>query len=118
MMDTLPVFFPAPEYIPELPCGDSLPLRQLCRMAGVSCRASGAWTERQVRLFHADDAHREDGRIIAEPQGGTVYVYAPEMYCDSEQDMARYALGALAYSTLFDLVARESIKFAPWRKCG
>jgi hypothetical protein len=117
-MDTLPVFFPDPEYVPELSRDDTLPLSQICRMVGLKCRASGNWTERPVRLFQADGAYREDGRIISKPQGGTVYIHVPQTYCGSEQDMARYALGALAYSGLFDLVARASIKAAPWRKCG
>lgn len=108
---TLPLFFPHPEYVPSLPRRRMRTLFELCAVAGVACRASGAWTNRPVGVGF--DPQFPLGCIQAEPQRGAVRISVPEGYAASELLMARYALGAMAFA-LFDLVSRESIRGAGW----
>lgn len=110
----LPVFFPIPRYTSTPARQDTIPLHELCKLAGVSCRASGKWIERPICL--QKDTTGGIGQIFCEPGNtGTVTLFVPSNYAETEQDMARWGLGAMAYS-VFDLVARESIKNALWRK--
>jgi len=115
-MRGLPLFFPDTEYVPHLAREGTIPLHALCEECGVSCRASGAWIERPILLVRATQDFPY-GRLRAEPgYRNAVEVSVPNHYCDTRQSMARYALGALAYSNLRDLVSRESIRNAPWAK--
>jgi hypothetical protein len=108
---SLPLHFPVPSYSPRLQTAVVNTVRQLCELAGVACRASGAWTSRPVEIVPAEEPF-----IVAEPGGfGSVRVGVPKRHNKSPMHAARYALGALAYA-LFDGVARESIKSAEWSK--
>lgn len=106
---TLPVFFPQPRYVAELPRLGALPLAELCLQAGVPCAALGAWTQRPVVLADGGQAPW----IKAEPgDWGTVEIGVPAQRM-SPRTRAQWALGALAY-VLFDGVARASIAGAAW----
>ncbi len=57
----------------------------------------------------------KDGHIAVDVTHGTTKVEVPRRWSGTDILDRRYALGALAYS-LFDLVARESIKGQPWAR--
>jgi hypothetical protein len=104
-----PLFFPAPQYREPLDPARTIDLRELCRRAGVTCKASGSWIGRRVAI----DRGRELA-IAAEPGGtGVVRVRVPAAL--SSRDASRWALSALAYG-LMDVVARESIRGADWAR--
>lgn len=108
----LPLYFPRVEYTQSLqPEGaEKLSLKEVCERAGVACRASGKWVNRPI--FLSFDQHNE--KILAE---GTHSYHAVHIVCKHRDpvEQAKWALGALAYSTLFDGVARASIKCAHWK---
>ncbi len=111
---TLPVFFPPPVYVRQIRNRSrARPLDELCRMAGVECQALGDWVKRPVVI-------RPGGKSLqtnAEPgDWGAVEITLPENV-RSEQEQARLALGALAYS-LFDGVARASIAGQEWSRAA
>lgn len=92
--------------------GELLPLATLCERAGVACRASGAWIERKVRLITESD--RNEISVQKEAgDWGEVRIFMPPQ--KNKQDAYRLALSVMAYS-VFDYVARESIRHAEWRK--
>ena len=108
---SLPLDFSVPRYVQALELAESLTLRELCRLAGVKCRASGEWTLRPVEAVLAGEAF-----IEAEPGGwGRVRVGVPARHAKTPKARARYALGALAFG-LFDGVARESIRGESWTR--
>jgi hypothetical protein len=106
---SIPLFFPPVRYVPRLRISArATTLRALCKSAGVSCKASGAWTDRVVDLVE-DDAVR----IVAEPgEWSTVQISIP---ATDHRDAARLALAAMAYA-LHDLVAKQSIKGERWTR--
>ena len=106
------MFFPCPRYTPHLHCRRTVTLSVLCQAAGVSCRATGLWTERPVEVVVAVEGARPS--VEAQPGlSGAVRVTTPVGL--NEREAARYALAALAYA-LFDLVARQSIRGAAWAR--
>ena len=103
-----PIFYPPPRY--ELAPGRARAkiyrLHELCAAAGVTCRASGDWIRRRVFVRMGGEYD-----ICAQPgYRGDVVVTVP---AGKEKPAARQALAALAYG-LFDGVAREGIRGAPW----
>ena len=109
---SLPVFFPAPVYVRKIR-GRARPLADLCRLAGVECRAFGNWVRRPVVIRSAGDCIR----VAAEPgDWGAVEITLPRLV-QSEREQARLALGALAYS-LFDGVARASVAGHEWSRAA
>ena len=111
---SIPLFFPPVSYLKKIPLAPSLALRttlrELCQHAGIQCKASGGWTDRAVEIVCADEI-----RIFAEPgDWGKVRIELP----DSDiQQQARLALATLAYG-MHDLVAKQSLQGAKWRKLG
>ncbi|MFN3566675.1 MAG: hypothetical protein ACK4V1_11910 [Burkholderiaceae bacterium] len=104
------LFLPLPRFVPALSRARALTLREVCERAGVPCRASGAWTQRPIRIL----ARGNGLSVVAEPGSwGAVQIEVPRG--TSERTAARLALGILAYG-LLDRVARESIRGAPWAK--
>jgi len=100
------------KYIPRLSRQDAIALDDLCVRAQVRCEAVGAWTKRPVMLV---DAGAQDPWIRAEPgDWGAVEIGVPPL--GSEIRMARWALGALAFSALFDQVARATVAGKEWAK--
>ena len=57
----------------------------------------------------------DDGHVVVDVTKGLIRVEVPKRWGGTDALDARYALGALAYS-LFNLVARESIKGQEWAK--
>ncbi|OFZ98641.1 MAG: hypothetical protein A3H35_09705 [Betaproteobacteria bacterium RIFCSPLOWO2_02_FULL_62_17] len=109
---SLPVFFPAPVYVRQIR-GHARSIEALCRLAGVECRALGNWVNRPVVIR----ALGNRVRVAAEPgDWGTVEITVPSII-DTEQEQARLALGALAYS-LFDGVARASVAGHAWSRAA
>lgn len=105
---SLPVFFPAVRYVPKIE-GQTIPLHQLCTLAGESCEAIGAWTQRPIVL-----CDNTTPALISEPgDWGAVKIVTPIGL--SQQDQARWALGALAH-VLFDGVARATVKGKKWSR--
>ena len=105
-----PIFFPPARYeiAPDRARARLYRLHALCAAAGVPCRASGDWVRR--RVFVRTGGEYE---ICAQPgYCGDVVVTVP---AGEEKPAARQALAALAYG-LFDGVARESIRGAPWAR--
>ena len=107
----LPVAFPAPRYVKSIDIADAVELHELCTRAGVTCQGVGAWTARPVVLRRGDGLSIEAMPGYASPVAITVPASVPE-----GQEVARLALGALAYSALFDQVARASIRGAEWSR--
>ncbi len=104
-----PLFFPPPVYVGHLDAKGAVTLSDLCRRAGVACKASGAWTERPVIVYGGSGY-----RIEAEPGGyGVVRIQVPVRL--GEVGRARHALAVMAYS-LMDGVAREVVRGAAWAK--
>lgn len=104
-----PLFFPAPTYREALNPAHAIELRELCRRAGVTCKASGSWAGRPVAIDRGSEL-----AIVTEPGGtGVVRVRVPTTL--SSEEAARWALAALAYG-LMDVVARESIRGADWAR--
>lgn len=105
----LPFFMPIVRYVKSLPepgeTGEKITLAHLCRLAGVACRASGAWTQREITLIESDQVC-----VMAKPHQGPVAIFLP-----MNEDRYRIALAVMAYS-VHDLVARKSIRHAPWRR--
>ena len=109
---SLPVFFPAPLYVRQIR-GRSRTIAELCRAAGVECRAIGNWVNRPVVIRAIGDSIR----IAAEPgDWGVVEIRMPASV-KSGQEQARFALGALAYS-VFDGVARASVAGHEWSRAA
>lgn len=107
----LPLFFPPVRYVKALDRSAAVPLERLCAMAGASCKASGAWTQRPVIVR---DAGHATPWIHAEPgEWNAVEIGVPSLKSDRER--ARWALGAMAFM-LFDGVARASIAGEPWAR--
>jgi hypothetical protein len=105
------LLYPPPEIVASLQAKGALSLRALCALAGVPCRASGAWTERKVRLVRGTGL-----RIRKEPgDEGMVEIALPDVAGVRSTTAARAALGVLAYG-LMDLVARESVRHADWAR--
>ena len=106
---SIPLFYPPVRYLPRLQLSErATSLRELCGIAGVACKASGAWTDRVVDLSFAADL-----QIFAEPgDWSTVQITMP---VDTPCNAARLALAVMAYA-LHDLVARQSIQGAPWAR--
>jgi len=101
-------FLPTPQVVPHLDKALARPLREVLQDAGVSCRASGVWTERPVLI------DREFDGIQKEPgDWGAVRVGVPASSTD--QQAARSAAYAMAYA-IMDIVARESVRGATWAK--
>lgn len=99
---SIPFFIPPVTYTPSLQLRSPMTIRELCQIAGISCKASGTWTERQVDLIHGKTIE-----ILAEPgDWGNVRITIPER---NKVEKARTALAILAYG-IYDVVARESIK--------
>ena len=110
---SLPIFFPVPVYVPQIR-GRTQTIEELCRKAGVECRAIGNWISRPVVIR----ASGESLRILAEPgDWGAVEITVPASV-KTERAQARLALGALAYSTLFDGVARASVAGQKWSRAA
>lgn len=102
----LPLFLPGPMYVARLPVGGQrMTLMRLCERAGVACRASGAWTQRPIRVVFGQPwaAHALPG------DWAEVRLQVP----GTGETGARQALGYLAYE-LHDLVAKESIRSQTW----
>ncbi len=99
---SLPVFFPAAEVAATLPAGEGLTVRELCGLAGVACRVTGAPAERRVRLGEASvlRAIRAPGPL------SEVWLGVPPAQARAR---ALTAVGLLAYGVL-DYCARESLR--------
>ncbi len=96
-----PLFIPAVTYVRKLALERPITLRQLCRRAGIICRASGPWTERKVEIVRGETL-----RIFAEPgDWGALQIQTP---VTGTRTRARLALEILAYG-VHDLVARQSL---------
>ena len=109
---TLPVFFPAPVYVRQIR-GRTRSIEELCRLAGVECRAFGKWVSRPIVIRAVGDRIR----VASEPgDWGVVEVTVPASV-QLQQERARLALGALAYS-LFDGVARASVAGHEWSRAA
>ena len=101
-----PFFIPPAHDVPLVRADDSYSLRDLCAIAAVPCRGSGAWTNRKVSF-----QHRTALKIVAEPgDWGSVLI---ECVVTDPILRSRLALQILAYS-IHDLVAKESIRGAAW----
>ncbi|MCB9707220.1 MAG: hypothetical protein H6714_00315 [Myxococcales bacterium] len=99
---------PAPLYVAHLRQHSSESVRALCVLAGVPCKATGAWAERQIEITAAEKLC-----IVAEP-GATGSVRISMKRRSARQD-ARTALAVLAYG-LHDLVAKQSVKGQSWTR--
>lgn len=109
---SIPLFYPPARFVARLELKRPIALRRLCELAGVQCRASGDWIDRQVEVVVRPG---QPMTIEAEPgYKGAVRVSVPDLR-EHAQHSYRVALGALAYG-LMDGVARESIRGADWAR--
>lgn len=98
---SIPLFYPAANFVPTLALTAPVSIEQLCNQAGIKCKASGAWTGRQIEL-----APGAELKITAEPgDWGKVKLEIPP---SEPQHEALLALAVLAYG-LHDLVAKQSL---------
>jgi hypothetical protein len=109
----MPLFMPPPRIVPTLRLRQTTTIAELCEAAGVACRASGAWTQREVALECTAAA-----AVEAEPGSwGRVRVGVPSTHARTARERARFGLAVLAYA-LMDPVARESIRGCEWARPG
>lgn len=108
-MHKVPLFFPVPRISKAIDSSQAVALEDLLQIAGVPCRASGAWTKRPVVMEPTDATavfiEREAGDVSC------VRIGVPRQL--SAQDQARYAAAVMAYAVM-DLVARQSLKGVAW----
>lgn len=105
----VPLFFPPVQYVPSLPSAGAQSVRQLCEIAGIECRASGAWCDRQVSWETGGPMH-----IKATPGSrGAVHITLPKPLAPVQ--LARELLVVMAYG-VFDGVARESVRGVDWSR--
>ncbi len=103
---SIPFFIPPPVYVKRLKLVNPITLTKLCKLAGVSCAASGDWVNRKIDLIESNTF-----QVVCEPgDWSAVRIELPDKKLE---ERARLALTALAYS-LHDLVARQSLKGAKW----
>ena len=108
----LPLRFPHVKYVPRLARDGATPLDELCNRAEARCEAVGAWTKRPVVIVEAGAA---EPWIRAEPgDWGAVEIGVPPI--SNELRRARWVLGALAFSALFDQVARATVAGKEWAR--
>jgi len=107
----LPAFFPQPRYVKSIDLAGAVPLSVLCTRAGVVCQGVGAWTERAIVLRLGSSLAIDAMPGYASPVAITLPLPSTE-----DQEAARLALGCLAYSSLFDQVARASIRGTEWSR--
>lgn len=108
------MFFPPARYVASIDRMGAISLAELCAITGVECKATGSWVNRSVAVVVS--AGGVPPGIEAEPGScGAVRVTTPAGL--SELQAARYSLAAMAYG-LFDLVARQSVRGAPWVRPG
>lgn len=107
----LPLYFPDVEYLPEIPHERAVAIEVLCALAQAPCLGVGAG-----RLVVVLDAVGREPWIRAElgGKGGVVEIGVPPV--TDEVSRARWALGALAYSPLFDPVARAAVRGRAWAR--
>lgn len=105
---SIPLFLPLPQYQPLPHVAGAISVRALCGLAGVECKATGAWTERHVKIITADGA--VPALVAAPGDWGLVKITLPT---DERVRVARYALAIMAYA-LHDPVCRQSIAHAEW----
>jgi hypothetical protein len=109
----MPLFMPPKRIVPTLRLRGATTIAELCEAAGVACRASGAWTQREIALERADEP-----AVEVEPGSwGRVRVGVPPAHARTARERARFALAVLAYA-LMDTVARESIRGCEWARPG
>jgi hypothetical protein len=107
---SIPLFFPPVKYLLAMQLSHPIELEELCRLAGVPCRASGNWVRRKIEIVPRDEL-----KVFAEPgDWGSVRI---EVFARSKLERYRIALGAMAY-LLHDPVARQSIAGSDWAKPG
>lgn len=110
---SLPLFFPRVQYVPAVPSDSAFTLDELCESALAVCGGTGAWTERLVVL--RDARSPETSWIRAEPgEWGAVEIGVPSIACSVRR--ARWALGAMAFTSLFDQVARATVCGRFWAR--
>lgn len=109
----MPLFLPPVHLVADLRLERAFTLESLCAAAGVPCRASGAWTQREVGVVAAAEPVVE-----AQPGSwGRVKVGVPPAYSRHPRDAARFALAVMAY-VLMDPVARASVRGITWARPG
>jgi len=104
-----PFFIPPARIVPSIDVSSAVPLSALLAAAGAECKASGAWTERQIVVDRGAPGllEREPGDWAAVRIGVVAKV--------SARSAARFAVLVLAYG-IMDLVARQSIAGLPWAR--
>ena len=106
----LPLYFPDVEYVTQLPRDGAVAIEHLCELAQAPCAGDGAG-----RLVVVLDAAGREPWIRAEPEkGGAVEVGVPPLA--DEANRARWVLGALAFSPLFDKVSRAAVRGQVWAR--
>lgn len=106
----LPLYFPDVKYVTQLPREGAVAIERLCELAQAPCIGDGAG-----RLVVVLDATgREPWIRAASDKGGVVEVGVPP-HAD-EVSRARWALGALAFSPLFDGVSRAAVRGQAWAR--
>ena len=106
----LPLFFPEVEYVPRVPRKGAVAIRHLCALAQAPCSGQGG--ERLIVLLDAAD---REPWIRAEPgKNGVVEVGVPSVR--DKVIRVRWALGALAFSRLFDSVSRAAVRGQAWAR--
>ena len=98
---SIPLFFPPATFVPQLLLSTPVSIKALCELAGIECRASGAWTGREIETIEGGKL-----RVTAEPgDWGRVRIEIPK---GDPQKQALLALAVLAYG-MHDLVAKQSL---------
>ena len=129
---SIPLFLPQPTYVklPLTNAGELITLKELCEKLKTPCRASGLWVDRLVRIILIENNLKTENDLntnnlnkkttlplIEKESGdwGEVRITLLSKQFKSQTKIYQMALGIMAYS-VFDLVARESIRGLPWAK--
>lgn len=110
-----PLFFAPARYVPLVHMDEACvrSIRKWCDIAGIDCKASGAWVERRVGWMETPEM-----TLTAQPgYVGDVLIGVPSRVVKhGEKEIARYVLQVMAYSELFDGVVRESVRGVTWAR--
>lgn len=112
-----PIFFRPAQWTFDLNtyAHEAKPLNEWCDIAGIPCKASGEWIKRAISWF---PMKTDDHEILAEPGFCDAVRFGVPAYVvrHGDVEIARWILQAMAYSQLFDGVARESVKGVAWAR--
>lgn len=112
-----PVFGPDLEVVDHIDPAGSVTIAELCELAGVPVPSiSGA--DRRVVMCYLEEGDEPWVRVqtVAYKPAGCVAIGVPALD-RTPATHARWALCTMAFTTIFDQVARATVRGQEWAKC-